>query len=116
MPAYKFIIPPVCGLILLIVAFFAKRIALAACCSVLGTALIFCGMILLLFYKGSMPVSSIAENQPFYSAVVAAMVSFGILAQLLLARHHDHKHPRSTKKSESDPKQTEPELPKKLTK
>jgi hypothetical protein len=63
-----------------------QQLASALCCSILGTVLIFAGMILLLLNKGSMPVSIISNRLSFYVAVFAAMMVFGTTEQLLLCK------------------------------
>jgi len=63
--------------------FFLWRIISAFCCAVVGTTLIFAGMILLLLYKGSEPLSRIYNGGWFYAAIFAAMTGFGTIEQLL---------------------------------
>jgi uncharacterized protein YacL len=54
--------------------------------SVMGTMVIFLGMILLLSYKGTEPVSHI-RSKPFISAAIfLAMAAFGTIVQLLLCK------------------------------
>ncbi|UCG56605.1 MAG: hypothetical protein JSU70_17290 [Phycisphaerales bacterium] len=65
-------------------AFFLWRFASALCCSVLGTMLIFLGLILLLLWKGSMPISRIHNRAAFYGLVFLGMAAFGTVEQLLL--------------------------------
>ena len=62
------------------------HLASALCCAALGTVLIFAGMILLLLYKGAMPVGYISGRQSFYIAVFIAMIAFGTTEQLLLCQ------------------------------
>ena len=47
------------GLLLLIIGVFFRRLISALCCAVIGTMLIFTGMISLVLYKGSLPISII---------------------------------------------------------
>jgi len=54
--------------------------------SVLGTAVIFAGMIMLLIYKGSQPVTYIIQKQYFFGSVFAIMAVFGTIEQLLLCK------------------------------
>ena len=69
----------VCGIVL-------WRWTTALFFSVLGTIVIFLGMILLLSYKGTEPVSHIS-SKPFISAAVfLAMAAFGTVVQLLLCK------------------------------
>ncbi|MHC4094897.1 MAG: hypothetical protein ACYSU3_02460 [Planctomycetota bacterium] len=56
----------------------------ALCSAVLGALLIFAGMVLLLLYKGAMPVTVIDRKAPFFAAVFGAMVAFGTVEQLVL--------------------------------
>lgn len=67
--------------------FFLGHLIPALCCAALGTILIFTGMVLLLLYKGSVPISHISSRQPFYAVVFAAMIAFGTLEQLLFCRY-----------------------------
>jgi len=79
----------VAAIVTLLVAGFAAfampRIFIAVVSSSLGSAVIFAGMVLLLFYKGSKPVNCIAEKDRFYIMVLAAMTVFGALVQLILS-------------------------------
>jgi len=62
-------------------------LAMALCCSVLGTVLIFAGMILLLLHKGAVPVSIICSKSSYYATAFIAMTAFGTIEQLLLCKH-----------------------------
>ncbi len=86
MPIYSWAI--IAGLIVLfaIAGVYLRRLVSALCCAALGTTLIFGGLILLLLFKGSSPISRIGSNTPFYAAVFAAMAAFGTVEQLLLCR------------------------------
>ena len=84
MPVYNWIIIMVLILICLVAGFSLWQLASALCCSALGTVLIFVGMILMLFNKGSMPVSIISSRSSFYVAVFVAMMAFGTTEQILL--------------------------------
>jgi len=76
------------GLIVLFVVagVYLWRLVSALCCATLGTTLIFGGLILLLLFKGSAPISRISSNTPSYAAAFAAMAAFGTVEQLLLCR------------------------------
>ena len=87
MPVYKWAIIMVLVLICMVVGFSLWQLASALCCSALGTALIFAGMILLLLHKGAMPVSIISARSSFYVTVFTAMMAFGTAEQLLLCKH-----------------------------
>ena len=72
------------GLLLLIAGIFLRRFISALCCAVIGTMLIFTGMISLVLYKGSFPISIIRDKFLYYAAVFGFMVVFGTFVQLLL--------------------------------
>lgn len=82
----------------------------ALCCATLGTMLIFAGMILLLLYKGAVPISHISSKQSFYTAVFITMTAFGTIEQLLLCRCLGEKLTRKkqTDKTKEEPRQTTP--------
>jgi len=86
MPVLRWAIIAIPVAILIIGGFFFWRLTSALCCSVLGTMLIFAGMILLLLYKGAAPVSSICYKPLFYASVFIAMTAFGTVEQLLLCQ------------------------------
>lgn len=86
MPVYRWAIIMVLGLIFVVAGFSLWRLASALCCSVLGTALIFAGMILLLLHKGALPVSIICSRPSFYATAFIAMTAFGTSEQLLLCK------------------------------
>ena len=75
-PAVIFLI---CGVIL-------WRFTSALFFSVLGTMVIFFGMILLLLYKGTEPVGQIRGKPIIYAAVFLVMAAFGTIEQLLLCK------------------------------
>lgn len=64
---------------------FLWRFASALCCSALGTMLVFLGLIMLLLWKGSMPISRIQNRASFYGLVFLGMTAFGTIEQLLLS-------------------------------
>jgi len=66
-------------------AFIIPRIFISVVSSSLGSAVIFAGMIMLLFYKASKPVNYIAEKSHFYIMVLAVMIAFGTIVQLVLS-------------------------------
>ena len=80
-------------------AVFFPRLASAMCWSTVGTTFIFAGMIMLLAYKGSNPISNIAGRGLFYTAIFGAMTWFGTAEQIVLCRGCN-KEPR--KKQERD--------------
>jgi hypothetical protein len=83
-PASKWAIVAALGVVFMGGGFCFSRLASALCCAMLGTTLIFAGMILLLLYKAAMPVSDIGNKQAFYAVVFLAMTGFGTIEQLLL--------------------------------
>ncbi|MHC4110580.1 MAG: hypothetical protein ACYSUY_05855 [Planctomycetota bacterium] len=76
----------------------------ALCSAVLGALLIFAGMVLLLLYKGAMPVTVIDQKAPFFAAVFGAMVAFGTIEQLVLCPWFEGR--RKRKKEAQDAKAT----------
>ncbi len=75
-PAVIFLI---CGVVL-------WRFTSALFFSVLGTMVLFFGMILLLLYKGSEAVGQIRGKPLIYAAVFLVMAAFGTIEQLLLCK------------------------------
>ena len=72
----------------------------ALCSAVLGTLLIFAGMILLLLYKGAMPVTVIDRKASFFAAVFGVMVVFGTVEQLLLCPWFEGRRKRKKETKE----------------
>jgi hypothetical protein len=83
------------AVIAVIAALIMPRLLIAVISSSLGSAVIFTGMIMLLFYKGSKPISYISERPWFYATAFGAMVIFGTAAQLILS-------PLAAKQSQTD--------------
>lgn len=77
------------AIVILIAAGFAAvlvpRIFIAVTASSLGSAIIFAGMVMLLFYKRSEPVNCIAERSWFFAMTLTAIVVFGTMVQLVLS-------------------------------
>jgi hypothetical protein len=84
MPLYNWGIIAVLVVIFVVGEIYFWRLTTAVCCAILGTQLIFAGMILLLLYKGAEPISSINSRALFYLGVFIAMIVFGTIEQLLL--------------------------------
>jgi len=84
MPLYNWAIIVALVVISIVAGFYLWRLTSALCCAVLGAVLIFAGMILLLLYKGSVPISGIYRSPSFYAAVFITMAAFGTVEQLLL--------------------------------
>jgi hypothetical protein len=108
MPGYSWPILLALVAIFIVVGLFFRRLASALCCSALGTMLIFAGMILLLLYKGSVPISSIYNKPPFYGAAFIAMTVFGTIEQLLLCQRakRDSIRRKGADKDKEGPKET----------
>ncbi len=104
---YHWAIIMVLVLIFIVAGFSLWRLASALCCSVLGTVLIFAGMILLLLHKGAVPVSSICGKPSFYAAVFIAMTAFGTCEQLLLCKRQKSRSAgkRQVHKNQQEPDQ-----------
>ncbi len=93
-PAVIFLI---CGVIL-------WRFTSALFFSVLGTMVLFFGMILLLSYKGIEPVSHIRGKPLIYAAVFLAMAAFGTIVQLLICKGSKKKKVTEIKPGEENGK------------
>jgi hypothetical protein len=99
MPPYNWVLITALTLIVLFSAFYFWRLTSAVSCAILGTMLIFGGMVLLLLYKGSAPISNICYKAPYYGGVFLVMTVFGLVVQLLLCRQAKK---RSTRKKEAN--------------
>jgi len=78
----------------LILGLLLKKILMAVCCSIVGTAGVLGGMMALFFAKG-VAVFSALESRPKQLAVLAVgMVVFGSLVQLMLAAAHRSRQKR----------------------
>ena len=84
MPLYNWAIIAAPFIILIVPGLLFWRLASSLFFSTVGTILIFAGMILLLVYKGSAPISRIADRSSFYTTVFIAMIAFGTIEQYLL--------------------------------
>jgi len=111
MPAYSWVIIAALVVIFIVAGFFFWRLTSALCCATLGTLLVFAGMILLLLYKGAVPVSSICRKQPFFLAVFVAMITFGTIGQLLLCHHIRERVTvkKETNRDKEKPEKTKPD-------
>jgi len=70
----------------LITGFLFGDLIAAAAASTMGTVFVFAGMILLLLYKGSGPISQISSRQTLYATIFAVMAAFGTIVQLLVCQ------------------------------
>jgi len=82
--------------------FYSWRLSSALSCATLGVILTFTGMILLLLYKGSAPITGICRKVPFYGGIFIAMTAFGTVVQLLLCRRAEK---RSIRKKQVEDKE-----------
>ena len=69
-----------------LVGMFFRRLMVAIGCSSAGTGLIFVGMISLLLFKGSSPLTYMYGRISFFFAVFAGMVVAGAVSQMILCR------------------------------
>jgi hypothetical protein len=108
MPVYHWAIIMVLALIFIVAGFSLWRFAMALCCSILGSLLIFAGMILLLLYKGAVPVSIICSKSSYYASVFIAMTAFGTIEQLILCKHPETHSARKRRigKNKEEPDRT----------
>jgi len=86
MPKHNWAVIAALIVIFMLAGLYLYSLASAFCCATLGTMLIFAGMILLLLYKASAPISRVCYNSSFYLAVFLAMIFFGTIEQLLLCK------------------------------
>ena len=91
MPTHNWMIMLAVMLVAIVVGLFLRRSAAALSCATLGTMLVFAGMIVLLLYKGSSPISGIFRKPLYYGAVFATMAGFGTLEQLILCTYEKRK-------------------------
>ncbi len=73
------------AVVIVVFSLVAPRLFVAVISAGIGSAVIFVGMIILLFYKGSGPITLIAAKPQLYSIVFGAMTAFGTIVQLLLS-------------------------------
>jgi hypothetical protein len=93
-PVYILAIIAVPAVIFLICGVALWRFTSALFFSVTGTMVIFLGMILLLLYKGTEPVSYVRGKPLIFAAVLVVMAAFGTIIQLLLCK--DSKKEKTT--------------------
>jgi len=86
MPAYTWPIIAALVVIFILAGSYLWRLTSALCCAILGTVLVFVGMILLLLHKGAAPVTYISSRTVFFAAVFVAMTAFGTVEQLLFCQ------------------------------
>jgi hypothetical protein len=83
-PMVPFLISIASGCAVGLCGFFLWRLVAAATLSTFGTALISFGMVFLLMYKNSAPITRISENTSLYGTAALAMIAFGGVVQMLL--------------------------------
>lgn len=108
-PLQRWTIIALLAIISIIAGFYLRNLTSALCFSTLGTMFIFCGMILLLFYKGAAPISSMRNRPIFYLGIFIAMAACGTLEQLLLCRGIKKS---SKRKGQADQQKEEPRIAK----
>lgn len=89
---------------LLMMGLLFRQLGGALSCAMLGTVLIFAGLVLLLLFKGAAPVTRIAGRPLLFGSVFLSMTAFGALEQWILCRRTDKRNEAkapSTKKSRS---------------
>jgi len=97
----------VMAFVALIIGLLLWHLLSALCCSILGTIMIFAGMVLLLLFKGSKPFTSISDNSSFYATAFLAMTGFGTLVQLLLCTFNKRKESKKSKSENKGEKTSE---------
>ncbi len=106
MRVYQWLIMAALAAVCFVAGIFLWRLSTAFCCATMGTMLIFTGMVLLLLYKGSEPITKIDSKAPFYAGVFVVMTAFGTVEQLLLYRS---KSRHLKRKAKATPEEQEPE-------
>ncbi len=82
-PAH-FVLSICAGLVIAVGGFLKGKIFAAVSCSLMGTLLVFYGMILLLMYKGAAPLTIINMKTQYYGIAAAVMAIVGTAVQLML--------------------------------
>lgn len=90
-PFERLAIPAIVGLVVGVLGYFMPQLISALSCAALGTAIIFCGMILLLLYKGAQPITHIYARAGIYNTALLAMAVFGSAVQMMLCSARDKK-------------------------
>ena len=103
MPIYKWVIIGLSAACFAALGFFFQRFASAFCWAFLGTVLIFVGMIILLLYKGTVPITYLARERFFYLAAFLAMVAFGVVEQLFLCKGQTKAAPEKKQTAKAAP-------------
>jgi hypothetical protein len=80
------------AMVVIVIGVFLSRLTVSATFSLLGTGLVFLGMILVLCYKGAHPISHIVDSPAIYNSVFLVMVIIGAAAGLLLCPDKKKKY------------------------
>lgn len=99
LPPPKWLVVAVVGLGILALGFVFRRLGGALSCATVGTVLVFLGLVLLLMFKGSTPVTRIESRAGFYGLVFASMVGFGTLEQFVLCRRAESRRRARSERS-----------------
>ncbi len=95
--ALRWTIVAAAGLALLVSGLAFRSLAGALSCAATGTVLVFVGLVLLLMYKGAVPVTRIETRPVFYGVIFGSMVAFGTLEQFVLCRRAEKHQAKSNK-------------------
>jgi hypothetical protein len=98
----KWVVVGVVGLGLLAFGLVFRRLGGAMSCAIVGTSLIFAGLVMLLIFKGATPVAHIESRAVFYGLVFGSMAGFGTLEQFLLCRRAEDRRKARSKRSEAN--------------
>lgn len=98
-----------------VAAMFFGRFVTAFACSSLGAAMIFAGMVSLLMYKGSSPLTYVYGHISFFFWIFASMAVAGAVAQFILCRApklkiiKEHEEMNKKKNKQGEHKWTTPQ-------
>lgn len=104
LPTYSLFVMAALGIVFILAGLFLWRVTAALCYSTLGAILVFAGMVLLLLYKGAMPISCILARQQYYVVAFGAMVAGGTIEQLVFCRSTE-KGPKTKREKRKDKEQ-----------
>jgi hypothetical protein len=111
MPLHNWVIIAALTATFFFIGFYSWRLVASLSCATVGAMLVFAGMVLLLLYKGSAPISAICSRASFYGGIFIAMTVSGTVGQLLLCRRAER---RPTKRKKPDDNKEESEGTKQL--
>ncbi|MHC4187156.1 MAG: hypothetical protein ACYSRQ_03095, partial [Planctomycetota bacterium] len=104
MPVYNWAFIAGAFLLGLLICFKLWRLGSALCCSAMGSVCIFAGMVLLLIFKGSYPITEIGAKPTFYLMVLGGMTAFGTIEQIVL--YKPKSRPKGAKNEPKKKKRT----------